>query len=261
MTVPVRILVVDGEPRIHRLLRATLTREGWRLIEARTAAEALAIASAKNPDIVLIDIELPDTEGTDVIRQLREHWFTKPIIVISTRREEQDVVMALEDGADDYMIKPFSTGELMARVRVALRHEAAAGSSYARPILEAGDLKMDLDRRVVSVGGREVHLTPHEYDLLAYLMKHVGQVMTHPRLLEKIWGPAHKNERTYLRVYMSQLRQKLEADPSRPRHIVTEPGVGYRLKETREELSAEAAKETPVAARRVRGARRGRVAR
>lgn len=233
MTAPVRILIVDDESQSRRMLRTLLADEGYRASEARTAGEALAAVRARHPDLVLLELDLPDADGIDVIRSLRDEGSTKPIIVVSSRDREEDKVKALELGADDYVTKPFSGSELMARIRVALRREAVVGKpgSRSRSALRTGDLEVDLERRLVRVGRREVHLTPQEYKLLAYLMKHVGKVVTHPRLLHEIWGPSHTTQRAYLRVYIAQLRRKLEADPANPRYLLTEPGVGYSLKD------------------------------
>lgn len=231
MTASVRILIVDDEPQSRRMLRALLMKEGYRASEACTVVEALSGVRARNPDLVLLDLDLPDADGIDVIRSLRDEGSTKPIIVVTARDNEEDKVKALELGADDYVTKPFSAGELMARIRVALRREAVVGSGGPRAILRTGDLEMDLDRRLVKVGRREIHLTPQEYELLAYLMKHVGKVVTHPQLLNEIWGPGHTTQRAYLRVYMAQLRRKLETDPAQPRFLMTEPGVGYWLRD------------------------------
>lgn len=231
MSVPILILVIGSEPQIRRLLRASFAAEGYRSIETRTAGEGLSAARARRPDLVLLDLDLPDRAGTALIRDLRDDWPHKPIIVLSARTREKNKVKALDLGADDYVTKPFSTGELMARVRVALRREALAGCGGSPPVLESGNLKLDLDRRLVFVGRRQVHLTPQEYSLLAYLLKHAGKVVTHPQLLTEVWGPEHTDNRAYLRVYMAQLRCKLEADPALPRYLLTEPGVGYRLKD------------------------------
>jgi two-component system KDP operon response regulator KdpE len=178
---------------------------------------------------VLLDLGLPDMDGIDVTKELRT-WSTKPIIVISARGQEQDKVGALDLGADDYLTKPFGMNELMARMRVALRHASRAKEDSTEPMLKVGDLEIDLDRRRVTASGREVHLTPNEYKLFAYLMKHAGKVLTHRQLLKEVWGPAYASQTHYLRVYMVQLRHKLEADAARPLYLVTEPGVGYRLK-------------------------------
>lgn len=225
-----RILIVDDERQVRRFLRASLASEGYRTIEARTAEEALSAMHASEPDLVLLDLGLPDADGMDLIKAVRGERSDTPIIVVSARDHEKDKVKALELGANDYVTKPFSTGELMARIRVALRHEAAA-SGQSPPVIQTGKLRIDLDRRLVFVDDREVHLTPHEYDLLAHLMKNLGKVVTHPQLLAEVWGSAYADQRRALRVYMAQLRRKLEVDAARPRYLLTEPGVGYRLKD------------------------------
>jgi len=224
-----RILIVDDEPHVRSFLRASLASDGYGTIEAQTAGEALSAMQASKPDLVLLDLGLPDGDGTDVLRTVRGERSTTPIIVVSARGREKDKVTALELGASDYVTKPFSAGELMARIRVALRHEAASAKSH--PVIETGGLRIDLDRRLVFVDDREVHLTPHEYDLLAYLMKNLGKVVTHPQLIAEVWGSPYADQRRALRVYMAQLRRKLEVDPARPRYLLSEPGVGYRLKD------------------------------
>ncbi len=229
MTPAARILVVDDEPEVQSLLRLSLAGAGYRTIEARTATEAVAALRAERPDLVLLDLGLPDADGLDVIASVRAEPSNTPIIVVSARQREKDKVQALELGANDYVTKPFSTGELMARIRVALRHEAPGAKAH--PVIQTGGLRIDLDRRLVFLDDREVHLTPHEYDLLAYLMKNLGKVITHPQLLAEVWGSTDADERRGLRVYMAQLRRKLEVDPARPRYLLSEPGVGYRLKQ------------------------------
>jgi two-component system KDP operon response regulator KdpE len=224
-----RVLVIEDEPQMQKFLRASLTSEGYRTLEATTGQEGLDLARTHNPDLVLLDLGLPDMDGMEVTKALRG-WSTKPIVVISARGQEEDKVRALDLGADDYLTKPFGTGELMARIRVALRHASRAKEESTEPVLKLGDLELDLDRHRVTSGGREIHLTPNEYKLFAYLMKHAGKVLTHRQLLKEVWGAAYASQTHYLRVYMVQLRHKLEADPARPRHLVTEPGVGYRLK-------------------------------
>jgi two-component system KDP operon response regulator KdpE len=227
--VPTRILVVEDEPQMQKFLRASLASAGYRTIEAATGKEGLDLARTHNPDLVLLDLGLPDMDGMEVTKALRE-WSTKPIIVISARGQEDDKIRALDNGADDYLTKPFGTGELMARIRVAVRHSSRAGQEKNEPVLDVGELRIDLDKRRVFTGEREVHLTPNEYKLFAFLMKHAGKVLTHRQLLKEVWGPAYANQTHYLRVYMVQLRHKLEADPARPRYLVTEPGIGYRLR-------------------------------
>jgi len=226
MAEPVIVLIED-EPQIRRFLRATLVSQGYRLFEAATGADGLVEAATRQADVVIVDLGLPDMDGLEVIRRLRE-WATVPIIVLSARGQERDKVTALDAGADDYVSKPFSAGELLARIRVALRHAAGAvREDEAR--FTVGDLQVDLAHRRVFATGKEVHLTPIEYKLLTTLVRHAGKVLTHRQLLKEVWGPSHSEEAHYLRVYMAQLRRKLEANPARPRYLLTEPGVGYRL--------------------------------
>jgi two-component system KDP operon response regulator KdpE len=222
------VLVVDDEPQVRRFLRASLPHQGYRLIEAETGEAALREASMRSPDAILLDLGLPDLDGVEVTRRLRE-WSTVPIVVLSARGQETDKIEALDAGADDYLTKPFGIGELLARLRVALRHASRAGAT-GEPVFEHGDLKVDLGTQRVFSRGEEVRLTRTEYRLLALLVKHAGKVLTHRQLLKDVWGPGSVNESHYLRVYMGQLRHKLEEDPARPRHLVTEIGVGYRLK-------------------------------
>ncbi len=227
--VPMRVLVIEDEPQMQKFLRASLAAEGYRTVEAESGKEGLDLARTHNPDVVLLDLGLPDLDGMDVTRELRS-WYAKPIIVISARGQEEDKVRALDLGADDYLTKPFGTGELLARLRVALRHSSRAKEDSNEPLLTVGELEVDLDRRRVTAKGAEVHLTPNEYKLFAYLMKHAGKVLTHRQLLKEVWGAAYATQTHYLRVYMVQLRHKLESDPTRPSYLLTEPGVGYRLK-------------------------------
>ena len=223
------VLVVDDEPQLRRFLRATLPAHGYSLVEAQSGAEALREAAARVPDLILLDLGLPDMDGVEVTRRLRE-WTAIPIIVLSARDQERDKIEALDAGADDYLTKPFGTGELLARIRVALRH-ATLGPAGALPsVFEREDLKVDLGAHRIFVGEREVHLTRTEYRLLALLVKHAGRVVTHRQLLKEVWGPGSVEHTHYLRVYMAQLRRKLEADPARPRYLLTETGVGYRLR-------------------------------
>ncbi len=223
------ILLIEDEPQMRRFLRITLQSHGYRLVEAATAHEGLMQATTRNPDVVLLDLGLPDLDGLEVTKRLRE-WARTPIIVISAREQEQDKVKALDAGADDYLTKPFNAGELMARIRVALRHAALGRAEQQEPVFELENLRVDLAKRQVFVNNEEVHLTPIEYKLLVTLVRHAGRVITHTQLLKEVWGPAHVNEVQYLRVYMTQLRHKLEADPARPRFLLNEPGIGYRLK-------------------------------
>lgn len=221
-----RVLVVDDELAIRRFLRTVLSAHGHKVFEAANGQEAIQAAAAHKPDLILLDLGLPDLDGIEVIRQLRE-WTETPIIVVSVRGQENEKVAALDAGADDYLTKPFGTGELLARMRVALRHSV---SSRAEPIIEIGDLKIDLARRLVTIGGAEISLTPTEYKLLSVLARHAGKVLTHRHLLREVWGPGYEDEIHLLRVHISNLRSKIEPDPTRPYYIQTEPGVGYRLR-------------------------------
>jgi two-component system KDP operon response regulator KdpE len=223
------VLVVDDEPQVMRYLRATLPAHGCRVAEAETGHQALVQAATRVPDVVLLDLGLPDLDGITVTRRLREAT-SVPIIVISARGQEADKVQALDAGADDYLTKPFGTAELMARIRVALRHGATRAGGAPQPVVSVGELEVDLGARRVRVGGEEVKLTRTEYNLLAELARHAGKVLTHRHLLKHVWGPGSVNETHYLQVYMGQLRHKLEEEPARPRYLVTETGVGYRLR-------------------------------
>jgi two-component system KDP operon response regulator KdpE len=223
------VLVVDDELPMQGLLRIVLRSGGLRTLEATCAAEAIERAAACNPDLVLLDLGLPDSDGIDVTRRLRE-WMAAPIIVISARGREQDKVAVLDAGANDYLIKPFANAELLARIRVWLRQTARVAAGGRESIIEVGDLRLDLARRLVCVAEREVHLTPIEYTLFTTLMRNAGCVMTHRQLLETTWGRPYTNKTQYLRVYMAQLRRKLEPDTALPRYLLTEPGVGYRIR-------------------------------
>jgi len=223
------ILLVEDEPQLRRFLRPLLRTHGYRVVEAETAREGVTMAQSHNPDIVLLDLGLPDGDGVEVARQLRA-WSQVPIIVLSARGREQDKVEALDAGADDYLIKPFGSAELLARLRVALRHAARGVQVTPGSTHTFGDVRVDLTRRTVHRGEAEVHLTPHEYKLLITLIHNVGKVVTHRQLLREVWGPGAQQTH-YLRVYMGQLRQKLEEDPARPRWLATEAGVGYRLRD------------------------------
>jgi two-component system, OmpR family, KDP operon response regulator KdpE len=222
------VLVVDDEPPIRRLLRTSLGAQGYTVIEAGSGRDALALVNHDKPDLVILDLGLPDLNGIEVIRAVRAHS-TVPIIVLSVRDDERGKVEALDLGADDYVTKPFGVEELVARMRTALRHRFQAQGE--KPLFVAGELSVDLVRRSVKRGGEEVHLSPKEYDLLAELVVNAGKVLTHRHILTKVWGPAHTEDAQYLRVFIRNLRHKLEPDPARPRHILTEPGVGYRLRE------------------------------
>jgi two-component system, OmpR family, KDP operon response regulator KdpE len=222
------VVLIEDEPQIRRFLRATLAGQGYRLFEASNGADGIVEVGSRQPDIVIVDLGLPDMDGLDVIRRLRE-WTTVPIIVLSARGQERDKVTALDAGADDYVSKPFGAGELLARIRVALRHTAGASHEGDHAVFKVGDLQVDLLHRQVRVGGKDVHLTPIEYKLLTTLVRHAGKVVTHQHLLREVWGPSHTEQAHYARVYMARLRHKLEAEPARPRYLLTEPGVGYRL--------------------------------
>jgi two-component system KDP operon response regulator KdpE len=223
------VLVVEDEPQMRRFMRPALDGQGYRVIEAGGAQEALVMASSHNPDCVILDLGLPDGDGVDVTRRLRE-WSAVPIIVVSARGQETDKVAALDAGADDYLTKPFGIGELLARLRVAQRHASRFRDGAREPVFDAAGLRVDLIRREVSRDGQPVHLTPLEYKLLATLVRHAGLVLTHRQLLKEVWGPSAVGETQYLRVYMAQLRHKIEKDPARPILLTTETGVGYRLR-------------------------------
>jgi two-component system, OmpR family, KDP operon response regulator KdpE len=224
------VLLIEDEPQMRRFLGATLRAHNYQVVEAASAREGLAQAAGRNPEVILLDLGLPDLDGLEVTRQIRSAAGT-PIIVISARGQEQDKVTALDLGADDYLTKPFGVPELLARIRVAVRHNALPPGSPAQPVFQAGDLRVDLERRKVFRDDQEAHLTPTEYKLLAALIRHAGRVITHKQLLQEVWGPNYEDQSHYLRVYMAQLRHKLERDPTRPRLLITEPGVGYRLLE------------------------------
>ena len=221
-----RVLVVDDENAIRRYLRAALSAQGFTVYEAASGAEALNVVLSSRPDIIILDLGLPDFDGIEVTRRLRE-WSQTPIIILSVREAENDKIAALDAGADDYLTKPCGTGELMARMRVVMRRLA---SNPDEPVLQVDDLKMDLSRRLVTVDDKEISLTPTEYDILRLLLQNAGKVLTHRQLLRQVWGTAYESEMHLLRVNISNLRGKIESDPGRPKYIVTEPGVGYRLK-------------------------------
>jgi two-component system KDP operon response regulator KdpE len=219
-----RILVVDDEPQILRALRTNLRGAGYDVMTAATAEEALAAAAINPPEAVILDLILPDGSGTDVTRELRR-WSGVPILVLSAVGDEREKVAALDAGADDYVTKPFGMDELLARLRAALRRAAPPGE----PLLRIGELELDLEKRLVSVGARPVQLTPNEFDLLSLFARNEGKLLTHRTILREVWGPAYGEESHYLHVYVSQLRRKIEPDPTRPRYLLTEPGAGYRL--------------------------------
>jgi two-component system KDP operon response regulator KdpE len=224
------VLLIEDEPQMRRFLGATLRAHDYLVVEAATAREGLAQAAGRNPEVILLDLGLPDLDGLEVTREIRRSART-PIIVLSARGQEQDKVTALDLGADDYLTKPFGVPELLARLRVALRRNALPPGGSAEPVFQAGEIKVDLVRRQVLRGGEEAHLTPTEYKLLATLIRHAGRVVTHRQLLQEVWGANYTEHSHYLRVYMAQLRHKLERDPTRPRLLTTEPGVGYRLRD------------------------------
>lgn len=227
MTAPAPlILLVEDEPQMRRFLRVSLEGSGYRYLEATTGQEGLTLAAQHRPDTILLDLGLPDLDGLEVMARLRE-WSQTPVIVISARGQETDKVAALDAGADDYLTKPFGTRELLARIRVALRH--AAPEVEADPVFVLDRWRVDLAKRQVLVDGKEIHLTPLEYSLFTTLIRHAGKVVTHRQLLKEVWGGAAGAQPLYLRVYMTQLRHKLEEEPSRPKYLQTEPGVGYRL--------------------------------
>jgi two-component system KDP operon response regulator KdpE len=221
------LVVIEDDPQIRRFLRTGLSAEPFRIFEAETGKDGLVEAATRKPDLVILDLGLPDIDGVDVVAQLRE-WYTRPIIILSARSNEQEKIKALDAGADDYLTKPFGIGELMARIRVALRR-ALRDESPGETVFGFGQVKVDLGARRVFRAGAEVHLTPNEYRLLTTLIKHAGKVCTHRQLLSEVWGPSRVEHGHYLRIYMAQLRHKLEDDPTHPRFLRTEVGVGYRL--------------------------------
>jgi two-component system, OmpR family, KDP operon response regulator KdpE len=223
-----KILLIEDEQEIRRFLRVSLVGQGYRLVESATGREGVMQAASQQPDLMILDLGLPDIDGMEVIRQVRE-WSHMPIIILSARGQEHQKVEALDAGADDYLTKPFSVGELAARIRVALRHVAEDATESGEPVFVLDALRVDLVRRQVFVGNDEIHLTPIEYRLLTTMIRYAGKVITHRQLLKEVWGPDSVYETHYLRVYMAQLRRKIEADAARPRFLLTEPGVGYRL--------------------------------
>jgi two-component system KDP operon response regulator KdpE len=222
------IVVIEDDPPIRRFLRTSLAAQGFQVFEADTGQRGLIEIGVRKPDLVILDLGLPDMDGAAIVGKVRE-WTRLPIIVLSARTAERDKVDALDAGADDYLTKPFGLGELLARIRVALRHAAMNPESVGE-VFVTGALTVDLGKRRVQLGEREVHLTPIQYRLLAVLVKHAGKVLTHQHILREVWGPTHTRDCHYLRIYMSQLRQKLEANPAKPEYLLTESGVGYRLK-------------------------------
>ena len=223
------VLVVEDEPQMRKFIRASLSSHGYRVVEAERISEAVMLMTSHNPELVLLDLGLPDAGGIDLTKQLRE-WSRIPIIVISARGREDDKVLALDAGADDYLTKPFGVNELLARMRVALRH-AHASSSTSVQAMQFGDLRIDFTKREVSRSAELLHLTPIEYKLLVLFAQHAGKVLTHRHILKEVWGPAYATQTHYVRVHMGELRKKIEVEPSRPKLLVTEPGVGYRLRD------------------------------
>lgn len=224
------VLVVEDEPQMRKFIRASLTSHGYRVLEAEKASEAIALLTSHNPELLLLDLGLPDGDGIELARQVRE-FSRVPIIVLSARGREDDKVSALDAGADDYLTKPFGVNELLARMRVALRHAQRGDPAPAPQALEFGDLRLDLVRRQVFRGAEELHLTPIEYKLLSLFAQNAGKVLTHRHILKEVWGPSYASQTHYVRVHMAELRKKIEADPARPQLLVTEPGVGYRLRD------------------------------
>jgi two-component system, OmpR family, KDP operon response regulator KdpE len=228
MTEEIQILVVEDEPEIRRFLRVTLGAYGYKLLEAASGKEAMAHLSSEKPKLIILDLGLPDIDGMELARQLRE-WSEIPIIILSARDQEMDKITALDLGADDYLTKPFGVMELLARIRVALRH-AEKSKAEKDPVFELGNVKVDMSKRTVAVSGVDVHLTPIEYKLLLTLINNAGKVVTRQQLLREVWGPGYAKEGHYLRVYMGQLRHKLEERSANPKYLMTEPGIGYRLR-------------------------------
>jgi two-component system KDP operon response regulator KdpE len=222
------ILLIEDEPQMRRFLRVTFQSHGYVLIETSTGQEGLTQATTRNPDVILLDLGLPDLDGLEVLGRIRE-WSQTPVIILSAREQEQDKIRALDAGANDYLTKPFSAGELLARIRVAMRHQAIQ-AGQAVPVFVLDTLCVDLAARQVFLKDTEIHLTPIEYKLLAYLVKNAGKVIMHKQLLKEVWGPAYADKAQYVRIYMGILRHKLEEDPSRPHFFINEPGVGYRLR-------------------------------
>jgi two-component system KDP operon response regulator KdpE len=223
------VLIIEDEAPLRRYLRATLQSFGYRVEEAATGEDGRSLLLQLSPDVVLLDLGLPDGDGLELAQEIRG-WSRVPIIIVSARGKEEDKIAALDLGADDYLTKPFGSGELLARIRVALRHSAESAGAPVEPVVAIGPLRMDFASREVFLDGLPVHLSPNEYGLLAVLVRHAGKVLTHNQLLHEVWGGVPAAQPTYLRVYMASLRKKLEPDPARPRLLITEPGVGYRLK-------------------------------
>ncbi|QWF72298.1 response regulator [Methylomonas paludis] len=223
------IIIIEDDPPIRRFLRTSLSTQGFTVFEAETGKQGIIEAGVRKPDLLILDLGLPDLDGVEVIKAVRA-WSSVPIIVLSARNSEQHKIDALDAGADDYLSKPFGFGELLARIRVALRHALRTAELGQSDIFVSANLKVDLQNRLVFIDEQEVHLTPIQYRLLTVLIKHAGKVLTHQQILKEVWGPSYQENAHYLRIYMSQLRQKLEAEPTQPKLLLTESGVGYRLK-------------------------------
>lgn len=223
------IVVIEDDPAIRLFLRTGLGAHGFKVFEADSGRQGIVEAGVRKPDLIILDLGLPDMDGVDVIKTIRE-WSVMPIIILSARSTEQNKIDALDAGADDYLTKPFGLGEMLARIRVAMRHSVSSPAQDLSGVFTSGALKVDLLKRQIFVGDREVHLTPIQYRLLSLLIKNAGKVLTHQYLLKEVWGPSYRDNQHYLRIYMSQLRQKLETDPTQPQYLLTESGVGYRLK-------------------------------
>jgi two-component system KDP operon response regulator KdpE len=223
------ILIIEDDPPIRRFLKTGLGAHGFQIVEADNGRQGLIDAGTRKPDLIILDLGLPDMDGVEVVKAVRE-WTARPIIILSARYAEQHKIEALDAGADDYVTKPFGLGELLARIRVALRHSLTDEEKVPHEVFTSGKLKVDLRNRLIHVDGQEVHLTPIQYRLLSVLVKNAGKVLTHRQILREVWGPTHAEDSHYLRIYMSQLRQKLEEDPTLPKYLITESGVGYRLK-------------------------------
>lgn len=220
-----RILVIDDEPQIRKLLKVSLGAHGYHIDEASTGQDGINRVALFKPDLIILDLGLPDIDGKEVVIRIRE-WSSLPIIILTARDQEKEKIDALDAGADDYVTKPFGIGELMARIRVSLRHVA---NSEEEPVISCGDLAIDLGQRRVTIGNREVKLTPTEYDIMKVLAQNAGKVLTHKQLLKTVWGNAYDGDTHYIRVFIGQLRRKIEENPTQPRYIITESGIGYRL--------------------------------
>lgn len=228
MNAPV-VLAIEDEVPILRFLRTVLSAPSFKLIEAQSGKEGLAMAASHNPDLILLDLGLPDQDGLNVLKLLRE-WNAAPVIILSARGQEKDKIAGLDAGADDYLTKPFNTGELQARIRVCLRRRTHSNSEPLETVFTSGGLKVDLEKRQVFADAKEIHLTPLEYKMLTEMVRHAGKVLTHRHLLKAVWGPTHEDEAHYLRILIGQLRKKIESEPARPKYLLTETGIGYRLR-------------------------------